>query len=315
MTATTLAPRRTLLPPQSTSLERALDQTFPQWDALADAFTVPSVGEPEQFAPWLAAEYELAQFAPYFPTTAELIEQGLQWLFTRGTAASVLRALDWLGFASAKVDEDGPYLHIDLGRPATAEELARVAHVVRASLPAHVAFFRVFHGYDVRPIVLDRGPALDAGMLDGYSGVPVGSDLLASFGERYGGTLPTATTQGGTGAQTQVRVSTSRYDDMPVLDAWRLDSHVLAGLSGGVMELFSGTCNAPQPGGGQLLQRRDASSAVPWIAPAPVGARTDDQAQALPVPVHPAPHWGGPWGQAHGGPWEPVFWLISSEET
>ena len=44
MTATALAPRRTLLPPQSTELERALDQTFPQWDALADAFTVPSVG-------------------------------------------------------------------------------------------------------------------------------------------------------------------------------------------------------------------------------------------------------------------------------
>ena len=38
-------------------------------------------------------------------------------------------------------------------------------------------------------------------------------------------------------------------------------------------------------------------------------------AARLPVPVHPAPRWGGYWGQAHGGPWEPVFWLISSEET
>ena len=172
MTATALAPRRTLLPPQSTPLERALDQTFPQWDALADAFTVPSVGEPEQFAPWLAAEYELAQFAPYFPTTAELIEQGLQWLFTRGTAASVVRALGWVGFAGAEVDEDGAYLHINLGRPATAEEMARVAHVVRASLPAHVHFYRVFNPLnDVRRIVLDRTPRLDTGMLDGDSGV------------------------------------------------------------------------------------------------------------------------------------------------
>ena len=307
--------RQHVLPPSTTPLERAWDETFPAWDGLADAFKTPSEGAPAAFMPWYAAEYGLAEFAPYFDNVPQLLANGTPWLFTRGTAASVLRALDWVGFAGAKLDEDGAYLHIDLGRPATAEELARVAHVVRASMPAHVAFFRVFHGYDVRPIVLDRGPALDAGMLDGYSGVPGGSDLVVSFGERDGCTLPTAAAQGGTGAQTQVRVSTSRYDDMPVLDAWRLDSHVLAGLSGGVMELFSGTCNAPQPGGGQLLQRRDASSAVPWIAPAPLGARTDDQAQALPVPVHPAPHWGGPWGQAHGGPWEPVFWLISSEET
>lgn len=308
-------PRRHLLPPQATALERAVDQSAPQWDDLADAFTAPSVGEPEAFAPWLAAEYELSQFAPYFASTAELIAQGLPWLFVRGSAASVRRALAWVGFPDVHIEEDGPYLHIDLGRIATADEVSRAAHVVRASLPAHVHFYRVFHGYDLRPIVLDRGPALDAGMLDGYSGVPAGSDLVVSFGERAGYTLPTAPAQGGTGAQTHVRVSTSRYDDMPVLDAWRLDSHILAGVSGGVMELFVGTCNAPQPGGGQLLQRRETASAVPWLAPAPVGARLDAHAQALPVPVHPAPRWGGHWGQAHGGPWEPIFWLISSEET
>ena len=152
-------------------------------------------------------------------------------------------------------------------------------------------------------------------MLDGYSGVPGGSDLVVSFGERNGQTLPLPGAGGGTGAQTHVRVSVSRYDDMPVLDAWRLDSHILAGVSGGVMELFSGTCNAPQPGGGTLLHRSIHAIAVPWLAPEPVGTRTDATAARLPVPVHPAPRWGGYWGQAHGGPWEPVFWLISSEET
>lgn len=304
-----------ILPPQSTNLERAVDQTMPAWGRMADAIEPASIRADPQFQPWLAVHWQVAQFAPYFPTMAALLAEALPWLMERGSAASLRRALGWLGFHSVVIDEDGAWLHIDVGQPLQADQLAAVAHLVRASLPAHVHFYRVFHGYDVRPIVLDRGPALDAGMLDGYSGVPGGSDLVVSFGERDGGTLPTATAQGGTGAQTQVRVSTSRYDDMPVLDAWRLDSHILAGLSGGVMELFSGTCNAPQPGGGQLLQRRDAVSAAPWMAPAPLGARTDDQAQALPVPIHPAPHWGGPWGQAHGGPWEPVFWLISSEET
>ena len=312
MTATTLAPRRTLLPPQSTPLERALDQTFPQWDALADAFTVPSVGEPEQFAPWLAAEYELAQFAPYFPTTAELIEQGLQWLFTRGTAASVVRALGWVGFAGSKVDEDGAYLHINLGRPATAEEMARVAHVVRASLPAHVHFYRVFNPLnDVRRIVLDRAPGMDTGMLDGDSGVMGPDGVKLSFGERSGATLPAAPADALPAISTHQRVGLIRYDDMPVLDAWRLDSHVLMGVSGGVMELFRSTTTAHTPGGGALATAEARASAAPWVATEPVAAGAAAHISTAPEPISPPRRWGGPWG----GPWRQAFLLIQTEET
>ena len=312
MTATALAPRRTLLPPQSTPLERALDQTFPQWDALADAFTVPSVGEPEQFAPWLAAEYELAQFAPYFPTTAELIEQGLQWLFTRGTAASVVRALGWVGFAGSKVDEDGAYLHINLGRPATAEEMARVAHVVRASLPAHVHFYRVFNPLnDVRRIVLDRAPGMDTGMLDGDSGVMGPDGVKLSFGERSGATLPAAPADALPAISTHQRVGLIRYDDMPVLDAWRLDSHVLMGVSGGVMELFRSTTTAHTPGGGALATAEARASVAPWVAAESVAAGAAAHLSTAPEPISPPRRWGGPWG----GPWRQAFLLIQSEET
>ena len=312
MTATALAPRRTLLPPQSTPLERALDQTFPQWDALADAFTVPSVGEPEQFAPWLAAEYELAQFAPYFPTTAELIEQGLQWLFTRGTAASVVRALGWVGFAGSTVDEDGAYLHINLGRPATAEEMARVAHVVRASLPAHVHFYRVFNPLnDVRRIVLDRAPGMDTGMLDGDSGVMGPDGVKLSFGERSGATLPAAPADALPAISTHQRVGLIRYDDMPVLDAWRLDSHVLMGVSGGVMELFRSTTTAHTPGGGAMATAEARASAAPWVATEPVAAGAAAHLSTAPEPISPPRRWGGPWG----GPWRQAFLLIQTEET
>ena len=312
MTATTLAPRRTLLPPQSTPLERALDQTFPQWDALADAFTVPSVGEPEQFAPWLAAEYELAQFAPCFPTTAELIEQGLQWLFTRGTAASVVRALGWVGFAGSKVDEDGAYLHINLGRPATAEEMARVAHVVRASLPAHVHFYRVFNPLnDVRRIVLDRAPGMDTGMLDGDSGVMGPDGVKLSFGERSGATLPAAPADALPAISTHQRVGLIRYDDMPVLDAWRLDSHVLMGVSGGVMELFRSTTTAHTPGGGALATAEARASVAPWVAAESVAAGAAAHLSTAPEPISPPRRWGGPWG----GPWRQAFLLIQTEET
>ena len=312
MTATALAPRRTLLPPQSTPLERALDQTFPQWDALAAAFTVPSVGEPEQFAPWLAAEYELAQFAPYFPTTAELIEQGLQWLFTRGTAASVVRALGWVGFAGAEVDEDGAYLHINLGRPATAEEMARVAHVVRASLPAHVHFYRVFNPLnDVRRIVLDRAPGMDTGMLDGDSGVMGPDGVKLSFGERSGATLPAAPADAMPAISTHQRVGLIRYDDMPVLDAWRLDSHVLMGVSGGVMELFRSTTTAHTPGGGALATAEARASVAPWVAAESVAAGAAAHLSTAPEPISPPRRWGGPWG----GPWRQAFLLIQTEET
>ena len=312
MTATALAPRRTLLPPQSTELERALDQTFPQWDALADAFTVPSVGEPEQFAPWLAAEYELAQFAPYFPTTAELIEQGLQWLFTRGTAASVVRALGWVGFGGAEVDEDGAYLHINLGRPATAEEMARVAHAVRASLPAHVHFYRVFNPLnDVRRIVLDRAPGMDTGMLDGDSGVMGPDGVKLSFGERSGATLPAAPADALPAISTHQRVGLIRYDDMPVLDAWRLDSHVLMGVSGGVMELFRSTTTAHTPGGGALATAEARTHVAPWVTPAPVAAGAAAHLSTAPEPISPPRRWGGPWG----GPWRQAFLLIQTEET
>ena len=312
MTATALAPRRTLLPPQSTPLERALDQTFPQWDALAAAFTVPSVGEPEQFAPWLAAEYELAQFAPYFPTTAELIEQGLQWLFTRGTAASVVRALGWVGFAGSKVDEDGAYLHINLGRPATAEEMARVAHVVRASLPAHVHFYRVFNPLnDVRRIVLDRAPGMDTGMLDGDSGVMGPDGVKLSFGESSGATLPAAPADALPAISTHQRVGLIRYDDMPVLDAWRLDSHVLMGVSGGFMELFRSTTTAHTPGGGALATAEARTSVAPWVAAESVAAGAAAHLSTAPEPISPPRRWGGPWG----GPWRQAFLLIQTEET
>ncbi|WP_156382525.1 phage tail protein [Acidovorax sp. Leaf160] len=300
------------MPPASTPLEVVMDTTFPRaWSAMADLAEPGATAHNAQLLPWIAQQWQVTQFAPYFDTVDALMAEAVPWLMERGSAASVRRSLRWLGHTAVTIDEDGAWLHIDAGRNLTAAELAPVAHVVRESLPAHVHFWRVFHGYDVRPLVLDRGPALDFGMLDGYSGVPSDAGLQVSFGERQGGTLPAAQAQAGTSAGTHRRISVARYDDLPVLDAWRLDSHVLAGVSGGVMELYSSSCNPANPGGGTLLQRAIPSVAVAWFAPPPVGARTATARSLQPLPVHPAPHWGGAWS----GPWQPVIPLISSEET
>ena len=76
--------RQHILPPSTTPLERAWDETFPAWGGLADAFKTPSEGEPAAFMPWYAAEYGLAEFAPYFESVPELVAEGRPWLFTRG---------------------------------------------------------------------------------------------------------------------------------------------------------------------------------------------------------------------------------------
>lgn len=307
-----MADVRTILPTGSTELERVIDTTLPRgWAALADSADPSATGRDARLLPWLAQQWQVAQFAPYFATVEALLEEAIPWLMERGSAASLRRVLRWLGYDDVTIDEDGAWLHLDLGRPVTAQELADVVKVVGASLPAHVRFFRVFHGHDLRPIVLDKGPALDAGMLDGYSGVLGDAGLVESYGVRAGGTLAASPLGRPHGAATQIRVSVSRYDDIPILDAWRLDSRVLAGVSGGVMELTTYTSNAPTPGAGTAWLSALPAGVAPWIAPAPVIARTDITADLGTEPVHPPHRWGGHWG----GPWRDHFRVFTTEET
>jgi len=315
VTTTATPPRRHLLPPQATPLERAIDQSAPQWDALAGAFMPPSAGTPNAFAPWLAAEWGLAPFARYFPSLDALVAAGVPWLFERGTAASVHRVLGWAGFPNARVDERGALLHINLGPPATAAEMARIAHVVRESVPAHVRFWRVFHSHDRRPLRLDAGQPLDKAQLDESSGVWIsvetGEPVKASFGvtrrsettsSAAGQPLPTATA---------AYVAKLTRNDKAVLDCWRLDSRLLANEFGGLGELMRGEAptyvRVQGEGGVPGITTLDAT---PWSAPPAELAGTADALGELP-PALPQPQgWTGTWG---GQRWRPVF--IESKST
>ena len=308
------APRRHLLPPNATTLEKAVDQTAPHWDATAQAFPLPRQGTPEAVKPWLAAELQLAPFARYFATTDELLAAGGAWLLVRGTAAAVLLALSWVGFAGATVDQSGPYLHLNLGRPATAAEIDRIAHVVRESVPAHVRFWRVYWGHDRRPLRLDAGQPLDTAQLDGSSGgwvdVSTGEPVKASFGIKHSGTttrtagqpLPTATA---------AYVAKLTRNDKAVLDCWRLDSRLLANEFGGLGELMRGECPPYVRVQGEGAVPGIATlDATPWSAPPAEMAGTADALDELP-PALPQPQgWTGTWG---GQRWRPVF--IESKST
>ena len=306
--------RKHILPPATTPLERAWDETLPAWGELADAFKTPSEGEPAAFVPWYAAEYGLAEFAPYFDTVPELLAEGLPWLFVRGTAAGVALALRWVGFAGAVAEESGARLHIDLGRPTTAAEISRIAHVVRATVPAHVQFWRVFHGHDRRTLRLDRGQPLDTGMLDDDSGVWIsvetGEPVKASFGIRHTGTTTSTAGQPQAGALAAYVAKLTR-NDKAVLDCWRLDSRLLANEFGGLGELMRGeapTYVRVQGEGG--VPGTATQDETPWSAPPAELAGTADAMDELP-PALPQPQgWVGTWGAMR---WRPVF--IESKST
>lgn len=211
-----------LLPSSSTPLEKALARTAPRGalDSLADAPARVRSRRDGALAPWLAAEWQLAEFAPYFASTGELIDAGLPWLRQRGTAAAVKRALSWIGF-DTELELDGPLLHLNPGDVHAQRKLADVVHLARRSLPAHVQLYRMVHGHDLRPLRLDQS-RLDGALLEDDSGVTI-DGIKLSFGEvRRGlGGAPDgrpATARGAT------RIGVAAYEDRAILDTWLLDS-------------------------------------------------------------------------------------------
>jgi len=291
----------TVLPSSASALERAIDLSAPHWEALAAAVRPGPGDRPAAFLPWLATEWGLADFAPYFDDTPALVSAALPWLLERGSAASVQRALGWVGFPDATLDEDGAWLHIDLGRTASAADLARAVHVVRASLPAHVHFYRVYWQHDLRHLRLDHGRALDAALLDDDSGVWIhferGQPLKASFGHRHLQAPPPAAARHAPGLQAHLRSVKLTHDDRMHLDSWRLDSHLLVDSFGGVCAVLRGDVPTPARGAPLLtFGHAHVSRSAAASAGASGGAehlRTSHAPSALPR----SGRWLGRWDQ------------------
>lgn len=297
---TTLLP--SILPPGATPLERAIDQSVPVWDGLAEAIIPGGPGlldaDPPAFHPWLAAEWGLAGFARHFDSLAALLQAGQPWLLQRGSAAAVRRVMTWLGFDQVAIEEDGAHLHIDLGRAASPAEMNEIARLVRASIPAHIRFYRVFHRHDLRPITFDGGQALDVGLLDNDSGVWVSTDtgdLKASFASLQARGVTPWPRGALEATATVVHALTLPRGDRVELDAWSLDSYVIVDTYSGVGAMFTATCEPAAPGQPQWVPGHVHQAAIAWSAPAPAGQRTDARAIKTPSPL-PAPRrWVGRW--------------------
>lgn len=312
------AARHTLLPPNASALERAVDQAAPRWDGLADAGARPIDGStPQPFKPWLATEWALADFARYFDGDIDaLIDAALPWLMERGTPAAVRRALSWIGFASARLDEDGPWLHIDLGRAANEAELAQIAHLVRASVPAHVDFYRVYWQYDLRPIWLDARPEMDFGVFDNESGITVqipGDDpLKASFGLRSAGVGQPPTLGPAPHALATTAREQPRHPHLPALDAWAFDGPVQVDVFGAVTTVRPSLAPPYVPLPTLWLGLPITRLLAPAPAHAPTGALASHSrgAGARPVPLPRG--WTGTWDT---GPWATSFPYRITTET
>ena len=233
-----------LLPPQSTALERAIVDSAPNWDALTDSLGAVEAVRPDSFKPWLAAEWQVAQFAQYFASTDALLTAALPWLFERGTPAAVRRVLGWLGYDQAVLEEDGAFLHIDLGTPVSAIQLAAIRQVVNASLPAHALFYRLYSNLDLRPIVLDDGPELDLGMLDDDSGVLL-EGLKLSFEIDSRLALPDEAPLAQASCTTLISALQTPDDDSGwVLDNYALDEPIAADSDGLITIVTASACPA-----------------------------------------------------------------------
>ena len=124
---------------------------------------------------------------------AEMVRQSIPWHRIKGTPASVRKALALFGY-SATIEPNGPgrwWATYQLGLPdlVSLDDVRRIASVCKEMAPARSRLWRVYAGFDRRPIVLTKGPALSNGWLTYYSGthVSVGDDdVMVSFGSRRG---------------------------------------------------------------------------------------------------------------------------------
>lgn len=167
-----------LLPPNATALECSLSLSTDlltrlggETEPLKGFKTDPS----DSLLPWLIWEYGLGELLPYLPDPRRAIAEGIRWQRLRGTPAALTTALSWIG-ATATVEQETPGIHFaefqfDPGQVLDDDALiASLIAIARLSAPARSRLSRIYHGWDLRRLVLDESRLGDA-LLSDHSGV------------------------------------------------------------------------------------------------------------------------------------------------
>ena len=167
-----------LLPPNATALECSLSLSTDlltrlggETEPLKGFKTDPS----DSLLPWLIWEYGLGELLPYLPDPRRAIAEGIRWQRLRGTPAALTTALSWIG-ATATVEQETPGIHFaefqfDPGRVLDDDgSIANLIAIARLSAPARSRLSRIYHGHDLRRVVLDES-RLGEALLSDHSGV------------------------------------------------------------------------------------------------------------------------------------------------
>ena len=167
-----------LLPANATPLEQALSLSTDALSRLAlpaNAIRQFKTDPSDPLLPWLIWEYGLGELLPYLPEPRQAIAEGILWQRLRGTPAALSTALSWIGM-SASVEQEPPGVHfaefqLDPGQVLDSDTaIANLIAIARLSAPARSRLSRIYHGHDLRRVVLDESRLGDA-LLSDHSGV------------------------------------------------------------------------------------------------------------------------------------------------
>ena len=214
-----------LLPANATPLEQALSLATDPLTRLAlpaDAIRQFKTDPSDPLLPWLVWEYGLGELLPYLPEPRQAIAEGIRWQRLRGTPAALTTALAWIG-ATATIEQEPPGVHfaefqLDPGQVLDSDTaIANLIAIARLSAPARSRLSRIYHGYDLRRVVLDES-RLGEALLSDHSGVLwTDGKTKLSFGR---GVAQTALASGQAVAPNReaVRFAVARLIDRTLLD-------------------------------------------------------------------------------------------------
>jgi phage tail P2-like protein len=167
-----------LLPANATPLEQALSLSIDSLSRLAlpaDAIRQFKTDPTDPLLPWLIWEFGLGELLPYLPEPRQAIDEGILWQRLRGTPAALSTALSWIGMR-ATVEQEPPGVHfaefqLDPGQVLDSDTaIANLIAIARLSAPARSRLSRIYHGHDLRRVVLDES-RLGEALLSDHSGV------------------------------------------------------------------------------------------------------------------------------------------------
>ena len=222
-----------LLPPNSTQLERDLSRAVSFLPKLQGGpptiRTAKRRNIPASVLPWLVYEYGLGEISAYLQDLNELIDQGIAWQRIRGTPASIVQAIGWLGLTPA-IDETeaGSYRwsEFQIGLPEAAPDatVQDVIYLAGVSSPVRSRLNRVFAVYDFRPFILDDSLLSGGAILSDHSGTRPewAGGVQVSFGRVYSDELVADTA-------VAAAICRDRGSIVELLDRFILDHSILGG--------------------------------------------------------------------------------------